>query len=85
MFVSDEITEFIHNMKPTNFVILFYGSPESKRRILNVYMINGLENKKGALYICSEEIPDQIRKGLEASGKLMIKYYDPFYIENGDV
>ncbi len=95
MLVSDEVTEFIQNMKPTNHVILFYDSPESKRQILNTYIAHGLENEKGALYICSEETPDQIRQGLEASGvdveenessgRLMIKYYDPFYIENGNV
>ena len=95
MLVSDEVIEFIHNMKPTNHVILFYDSTESKRRILNTYIADGLENNKGALYVCSEETPDQIRKGLEASGidvdenessgKLMIKYYDPFYFENGEV
>jgi hypothetical protein len=95
MLVSVEVAEFIHNMEPTNHVILFYDSPESKRRILNTYIADGLENEKGALYVCSEETPDQIREGFEASGidvvenessgKLMIKYYDPFYIENGDV
>jgi hypothetical protein len=95
MSVSDEATEFIHNMEPTNHVILFYDSRESKRQILNTYIANGLENEKGALYVCSEEAPDQIREGLEAygidveenesSGKLMIEYYDPFYIENGNV
>jgi len=95
MLVRDEVTEFIHNMEPTNHVILFYDSLESKRRILNTYIANGLENEKGALYVCSEETPDQIRESLEASGvdveenessgKLMIKFYDPFYIENGNV
>jgi len=95
MLVSDEIDEFIHNMEPTNHIILFYDSPESKRRILNTYIGDGLENEKGALYVCSEESPDQIRKGFaasgidveenEESGKLIIKYYDPFYIENDQV
>jgi hypothetical protein len=95
MLVSEEVTEFIHNMEPTNHVILFYDSPESKRRILNTYIGDGLLNEKGALYVCSEETPDQIRKGFassgidvkenEGSGKLIIKYYDPFYIENGQV
>jgi hypothetical protein len=95
MLVSDEVTKFIRNMEPTNHVILFYDSPESKRRILNTYIADGLENDKGAIYVCSEESPDQIREGLRASGvdveknensgKLMIKYYDPFYIENGNV
>jgi len=95
MLGGDEVTEFIHNMEPTNHIILFYDSRESKRRILNTYIANGLENQKGALYVCSEETPDQIRESLEASGvdvaenegseKLLIKNYDPFYIENGQV
>jgi hypothetical protein len=95
MLISEEVSKFIHNMEPTNHVILFYDSKESKRRILNTYIVDGLENEKGALYVCSEETPDQIRKGFtssgidveenESSGRLMIKYYDPFYIENGQV
>ena len=82
-------------MEPTNHVILFYDSPESKRRILNTYIADGLENEKGALYVCPEETPERIREGLEASGvdvednegsgKLRIKYYDPFYIEKGNI
>jgi len=95
MLLREEVTQFIHNMKPTNHIILFYDSSESKRRILNTYIADGLENKKGALYVCTEETPNEIRTSLEAygidvkesedSGKLMIKYYDPFYIENNEV
>ena len=95
MLVSDEVAEFIHNMEPTNHIILFYDSPESKRRILNTYIAGGLENEKGALYICSEETPDQIRDGLKSfgidveenmgKGRLLIKNYDPFYIKSGVV
>ena len=95
MLISEEITEFIRNMEPTNHVILFYDSPESKRVILNTYIADGLENGKGVLYICSEETPDQIRDGLESfgidveenmsEGRLLIRSYDPFYIKNGVV
>ena len=95
MLISEEITEFIRNMEPTNHVILFYDSPESKRRILNTYIADGLENGKGVLYVCSEETPDQIRDGLNSfgidvekstiEGRLLIKSYDPFYIKKGVV
>lgn len=95
MLLSEEVSSFIRNMKPTNHIILFYDTPESKRKILSTYIADGLENEKGILYICSEESPDQIRFGLEAagidvgenesSGRLLIKNYDPFYIENGTV
>ena len=95
MLLSEEVSSFIHNMKPTNHIILFYDTPESKRDILNTYIANGLENEKGGLYVCCEETPDQIRAGMKSSGidveeneragRLQIKYYDPFYIENGIV
>ena len=95
MLVSEEITKYIHNMEPTNHVILFYDSLESKRKILNAYILDGLKNRKGVLYVCSEETPIQIRDGLKSfgidveenisMGRLLIKSYDPFYIDNGDV
>ncbi|MGD2142732.1 MAG: MEDS domain-containing protein [Candidatus Bathyarchaeota archaeon] len=95
MLLNDEVTSFIHDMEPTNHIILFYDTKKSKRNILNTYIADGLENEKGGLYVCYEETPDQIRTGMksfgidvdknEKSGKLQIQYYDPFYIENGIV
>jgi hypothetical protein len=95
MLVSEEITKYIHNMEPTNHVILFHDSLESKRKILNAYIFDGLKNRKGVLYVCSEETPIQIRDSLKSfgidveenisKGRLLIKSYDPFYIDNGDV
>ena len=46
MLLSEEVSSFIHNMKPTNHIILFYDTPESKRDILNTYIANGLENER---------------------------------------
>jgi len=90
---GDEIIDFVRSMKPTDHVTLFYDTPENKRRILFDFLAAGLEKGKGALYICSEERPEQIRtemeafgievKKLEKEGALMIRNYDEWYIENG--
>ena len=95
MILTDEIKEYIRDLHPTNHVILFYDTLESKRRILKEYIADGLENNKGILYVCSEETREQIRewmrsegidtKGNEETGRLQIKYYDQWYIENGTV
>ena len=95
MLLGEEVSSFIHNMKPTNHIILFYDTIESKREILSTYIADGLKNEKGVVYVCSDESTDQVRLGLESngikvrenerSGRLFIKSYDPFYIENGTV
>ncbi len=93
MSVADEIIDFVRSMKPTDHVILFYDTPENKRKILFNFLAAGLEKGKGALYICSEEKPEQVRSEMEAfgievkkiekEGALMIRNYDEWYIENG--
>jgi hypothetical protein len=72
--------------------IVFYDSFEKKKFILSQYLRNGLDKNQAAMYICSEETEDQIRKGMEntidvekeeKAGKLVICDYDGWYIENG--
>ena len=90
---ADEIIDFVRGMKPKDHVTLFYDTPENKRKILFNFLAAGFEKGEGALYICSEERPEQIRNEMEAfgievkkieeEGALMIRNYDEWYIENG--
>ena len=93
MTLIEELNIFIRKIEPTNHVILFYDTFESKHKILFNFLADGLEKGKGAVYICSEERPEQIRSGMEAfgidvdknerAGNLMIRNYDEWYIEKG--
>jgi hypothetical protein len=66
---------------------------ESKRSIAFNYLADGLEKSRGVVYVCGEENPENIRKGLaslgvdvepnERSGNLLIKNFDEWYIERG--
>ncbi len=95
MLVREEAVHFVESMKPTDHVIFFYDTVESKCRILFGFLQNGLANSKGAAYVCSEESPEQIRSRMESygievketekEGKLIIRNYDGWYIENGEV
>jgi hypothetical protein len=88
-----EVIRFVRSMKPKDHVILFYDTPENKREILFNFLGAGLEKGKGALYVCSEERPEQIRSEMEAfslrvkkfekEDALKIYNYDEWYIENG--
>jgi hypothetical protein len=95
ILVREEAIRFVESMKPTDHVIFFYDTVESKCRILFNFLDNGLANRKGAAYVCSEENPEQIRNRMESfgidiketekEGKLIIRNYDGWYIENGEV
>jgi hypothetical protein len=95
MLLEKELETFFDGMKPSDHALLFYDSQESKHRILYNYLKDGLEKGKGIVYICSEEKPGQIRRGLrgfgidvepnERSGNLLIKNFDEWYIEDGRV
>jgi len=95
MSVTQEVLYFVENLKPKNHVILFYFTPENKYNILFNYLSAGLANGKGAAYICSEESPEKIRSRMENFGKnfreaeeqgrLSIRNYDEWYIQDGEV
>jgi hypothetical protein len=95
MLLDNELKTFLEEVKPSNHVLLFYDSQESKRHILYNYLKDGLEKGRGVVYICSEEKPEEVRRGLNAfgvdvepnerSGNLLIKNFDEWYIEDGKV
>jgi len=88
-----EVIRFVKDMKPNDHAILFYDTLESKHTILFNFLSAGLEEGKGALYVCSEEKPEQIQREMETFGlnvnkfekenALKIYNYDEWYIENG--
>ena len=88
-----EVIRFVKDMKPNDHAILFYDTLESKHTILFNFLSAGLDEEKGAFYVCSEEKPEQIRREMEAFGldvkkfekenALKIYNYDEWYIEDG--
>lgn len=93
MLLAKEIQSYIYGLEPRDHVILFYDTLEGKRNILYGFLADGLGKKKGLVYICSDESPDQVRSGLESygvdvganeeAGRLLIRNYDEWYIERG--
>jgi len=79
-------------MKPKDHVLLFYDTLETKHDVLFNFLSAGLSNGKGAVYVCSEESPEEIRSAMqlfgidvrrnEEEGNLTILNYDECYIEN---
>lgn len=94
MSVTQEIVHFVNNMKPTDHVLFFYDTLEKKHNVLFNYLSAGLSDGKGAVYVCFEESPEQIRNAMklfgidvrrnEEEGNLIIRNYDEVYIENGE-
>lgn len=95
MQTINEVRLFVRKVDPSNHLILFYDDPESKRSILFDFLSDGLEKGKGAVYVCSDETPEQIRGGMdsygidvkanEEAGNLMIVDHDGWYIEGGRI
>jgi len=89
-----EIDDALEGMASGTHAMLVYDSLENKREVLFRHLRMGM-NREGLVYACSEEAPQQIRKGLESSGvdvagleakgTLMVKNYDEVYIVNGRV
>ena len=81
-------------MKPKDHVLLFYDTLETKHSVLFNFLSAGLSDGKGAVYVCSEESPEEIRNAMqlfgidvrknEEEGNLIILNYDECYIENGE-
>jgi KaiC/GvpD/RAD55 family RecA-like ATPase len=95
MSVTEEIVDFVDNMKPTEHVLLFYDTPEKKHEILFNFLSTGLAARKGAAYVCSEENPEEVREAMrihgidvnknEEEGNLIVRNYDGWYIQDGQV
>jgi len=82
-------------LKAGNHGIFFYRSPHEKHEVLFNFLQAGFQKGEGAIYIPSQETPNQIRrhmedfglnvKALERDGVLRIFDYDDWYIIDGEV
>ncbi|MDH5439943.1 MAG: MEDS domain-containing protein [Candidatus Bathyarchaeota archaeon] len=93
MSVTQEVVHFVNSMKAKDHVILFYDTLKEKHNVLFNFLSASLSNGKGAVYVCFEESPEEIRNAMklfgidvrknEEEGNLIISNYDEVYIENG--
>jgi hypothetical protein len=89
---SSDVNAALEDMPNGTHAVLVYDSLENKRQVLFRHLRMGV-NREGLVYACSEETPQEIRRGLEnsgvdvgnleAKGTLMVKNYDEVYIVNG--
>jgi len=92
---KSEILEFVKQMKAKDHAIMFYSKPKDKHQVLFTYLKAGLEAGEAAVYVASEETPDQIRQAMkkfsidvdrfEKSGALRVIDYKNCYIFEGKV
>jgi len=68
MLLSENIRDFLKNIGPYQHIGLFYDTLEGKHSILFDYLSEGLNDGKGIVYVCHEETPDEIRRGMSSFG-----------------
>ena len=71
---DDKLMRILKHLKPRDHVILIYESREAKRNTLFSYVNKGLKKGEAAMYICSEETPDEIRSAMNQFGIDVEKY-----------
>jgi len=91
--VPEKLIDYMEQLRPTNHLTLIYGSSEAKYNVLFTYLKVGLEKGEAAVYVSSEESPNQIRKAMkrfgidvrkyEKASALNISKYKDIYIKNG--
>ena len=62
----NEVLEHIKWMEPSEHTSLFYSSREDKRFVLFSYLKAGLVRNEAAVYVASQETPDQIIQAMRA-------------------
>jgi len=90
---DNELSDFLSKIRPKEHIILFYTGIEDKHKVLFTFIKIGLDKGEAAVYVVSEETPEQIREAMtkfgidvkcyEESGALKILDYKDFYIING--
>ncbi len=63
-----ESVNFSKAMKPTEHVILFHSEPELKRQLLFAYLKESLDKGGAAVYVASQETPDEIKSAMSGFG-----------------
>ena len=95
MYSYVELDSFIQKVEINNHIILFYDSPESKKKIIYDYLADGVRKGMGLVYVRTEETEAEIKEGLSsrgidyepniADGNIIVRNYDQWYIEDGHV
>ncbi len=91
--VPEKLIDYMEGLRPTNHLIFVYQTPEAKYNVLFNYLRAGLKKGEAAVYVTSEESPDQIREAMkrfaidvektEKTGALHIVGYEDIYLEDG--
>lgn len=91
--VPEKLIDYVEQLRPRNHLTLVYDSPEAKYNVLFNYLKAGLRKSEAAVYVASEESPNQIREAMERFGIHVAKYektgalhickYEDIYIKNG--
>jgi len=81
---------YLEKLEASDHGILFYPTPEEKRRVLFNFLKIGLDRDEGAVYVAGDEAPRMVRKamlnfgldvkGLEREGRLKVVNCDGWYI-----
>lgn len=90
---KEKILDFVKSMQAKDHVILFYSDRRDKREVLFTYLKAGLDAGEAAIYVASEESPDEIRRAMkefgldseryERSHALRVVDYREWYIVDG--
>lgn len=88
-----EILDFVKSMQVKDHAILFYSNRTDKREVLFTYLKAGLDAGEAAIYVASEESPDEIKRAMkdfglnseqyEKSRALRVVDYRDWYIIEG--
>jgi len=70
-----EILDFVKTMRAKDHSILFYANRRDKREVLFTYLKAGLDAGEAAIYVASDESPDQIRQAMKDFG-LNVDHYE---------
>ena len=91
--VGGKVAEFVKELKPNSHVIFVYDSVDAKHKVLFNFLKGGLDKGEAAVYVTTEETPNQIRAGMrrvginvnihEKTGALRILRYNDLYIVKG--
>ena len=70
-----EILDFVKGMRAKNHAILFYSNRRDKSEVLFTYLKSGLDAGEAAVYVASDESPQQTRQAMRDFG-LNVNHYE---------
>lgn len=91
----DETLDYVRKLETGNHGVFFYRSPHEKQKVLFNFLAGGLRKGMGAIYVASQETPQQIRRrmkrfglnveGLEKDCVLRVFDCHDWYMRNGEI